>query len=110
MALDQRSLMIRSYLIGAAGRPDSNLPTYGELHQAFGGGYQNQGRFLQAIYEECRDHNEPDLSVLVVGSESQVPSRFEGKDWKDSPETRKRWHDELRNVRSWKWSNTRYLS
>ncbi|MGA5305480.1 hypothetical protein ACPCHT_36685 [Nucisporomicrobium flavum] len=109
MALDLRNLMIRSYLIGVIGRPDANLPTYGDLHQRFGGGYQNQGRFLQAIYEDCTENEEPDLTVLVVGADTRLPSRFEGREWKDSPEVRQRWREAVKAVKAWKWSNTRFL-
>lgn len=109
MAVDLRNLMIRSYLIGVIGRPDANLPTYGDLHQGFGGGYQNQGRFLQAIFEDCAENEEPDLTALVVGTDTLLPSRFEGREWEDSPEVRQRWRQAVIRVKAWKWSNTRFL-
>jgi hypothetical protein len=66
MDLTQRNFAVRCFLLGAMGRDERNLPTYGDLHQVFGGGYQNQGRFLETIYEDCSAHDEPDLTVVVV--------------------------------------------
>jgi hypothetical protein len=109
MVLDRRNLMIRSYLLGAVGRSEADLPTYGDLHHRFGGGYQNQGRFLQAIYEDCVANGEPDLTVLVVGAETRLPSSFEDRDWEDSPELRLRWRAAIDAVEAWQWSNTRFL-
>jgi hypothetical protein len=60
MGLDLRTFAIRCNLIGVARSKDTALPTYGDLHTIFGGGNQNQGRFLELTYEDCRIHNEPD--------------------------------------------------
>jgi hypothetical protein len=109
MGLEPRNLMVRSYLMGVVGRSDTSLPTYGDLHQRFGGGNQNQGRYLEAIYEDCIANQEPDLTVLVINTESRFPSRFEGRGWEDSPEVRKRWREAVKKVTAWKWSNARFL-
>lgn len=101
--------MIRSYLLGVVGRPEADLPTYGDLHHRFGGGYQNQGHFLGEIWKDCVANGEPDLTVLVVNAETRLPSWFEGREWKDSPELRQRWRAAIDAVEAWQWSNTRFL-
>ena len=79
MGVELRNLLVRSFLVGAViGRAYPNLPGYGELHYEVGGGYQNQGRFGQAIYEDSVDNEEADLTVLVLGANARFPSRFEG--------------------------------
>ncbi len=109
MELSLRNFAVRCYLIGAIGRAEARLPTYGDLHRAFGGGYQNQGRFLEAIYRDCLAHAEPDLTVLVVGSDTRLPSRFEHKQFDPTPDAIARWRAAIRPVHAHSWSNARFL-
>jgi hypothetical protein len=109
MDLSPRNFAIRCYLIGVVGRDQARLPTYGDLHHAFGGGYQSQGRFLESIFEDCVAHHEPDLTVLVVNADTRFPSRFEHKPFDPTPETVGRWHSAIRRVQEHSWSNERFL-
>jgi hypothetical protein len=108
MNLDLRNFAIRCYLIGVARCRDTALPTYGDLHNIFGGGYQNQGRFLDVIYEDCVAHDEPDITVLVVNSSTRRPSRFEGRPFEEIPEVVSRWQTAIERAYAHKWSNLRF--
>jgi hypothetical protein len=109
VGLSLRNFAVRCYLMGAIGRDEARLPTYGDLHHGFGGGYQNRGRFLETIHQHCVAHDEPDLTVLVVSSSTRLPSRFQQKGFESTPEAIARWHAAVRDVRAHAWSNARFL-
>lgn len=57
----------------------SDLPTYGQFVDNVGDMPNGNGPLLESIAAECLDNGEPDLTVLVVGKESGVPSWFQGR-------------------------------
>src|SRR3712207_9072863 len=91
MGLDLRNVLVRCYLVGVAEGRDAKLPTYGDLHRLFGGGYQNQGRYLELIYADCLANDEPDVTVLAVNSKTRLPSLFQRKPFDPTPENIERW-------------------
>jgi hypothetical protein len=109
MGLDLRNFALRCYLTGVAACNETTLPRYGDLHKVFGGGNQNQGGHLQAIYEDCIAHDEPDLTVLAVRTDTGYPSVFEEEDFVATPDVVARWQDAVAKARAHPWSNRRFI-
>lgn len=94
----------RAFLISARHRPDEQLPRYGEVAQVYGGIPRAVAPVLNAVARDCAAAGEPDLSSLVVLSETGLPGRLNGEvvDPQD-PEARTAWLAELARVRRHDW-------
>jgi hypothetical protein len=94
----------RSFLIAVRHRPDSELPRYGEVAQVYGGIPRAVAPVLNAVARDCARAGEPDLSALVVLSDTGLPGRLNGEvvDPQD-PRVRTAWQGELNRIRRFDW-------
>ncbi len=94
----------RAFLVSVRHRPDSELPRYGEVAEVYGGIPRAVAPVLNAVARDCAAAGEPDLSALVVLSETGLPGRLNGEvvDPQD-PRSRSAWLAELRRIRGHDW-------
>ena len=97
---------VRGFLISVRDRPDDLLPRYGEVAEVYGGIARAVAPVLNSVARDCAQAGEPDLSALVVLSDSGLPGRLNGAvlDRQD-PMARTAWLAELRRIRTCAWPN-----
>lgn len=94
----------REFLLSVIRRPDHQLPRYAEFADSYGGIPRGAAPVLNSIARDCAAQGAPDLSVLVVGSESGLPGMLAGCPVEsDNPASIQPWHSELRRVREFRW-------
>ncbi len=94
----------RAFLLTTLDRPDDQLPRYGEVAAVIGTVPRAVAPVLNSVYRECEERGEPDLSSLVVMSDSGLPGMLDGQPVDPShPTVRARWRDELQRVRAYPW-------
>jgi hypothetical protein len=93
----------RQFLIDSRGRPDEQLPTYGELAVVIGGIPRGVAPVLNSVARECDQRTEPDLTVLVVDAKSGLPRSFGRTPVVLADDSEQRWVRELARVRKFHW-------
>ncbi len=69
----------RAFLISVRHRPDSDLLRYREVAEVHGGVARAVAPVLNAVARDCATAGEPDLSALVVLSDTGLPGRLNGE-------------------------------
>ena len=67
---------VRDFLISVRGRPTGLLPRYGEVADVYGGIARAVAPVLNSVARDCAVAGEPDLSALVVLSDTGLPGRL----------------------------------
>ena len=94
----------RAFLLSVIKRPDQRLPRYAEFAGSYGGIARAAAPVLNSIARDCAAQGQPDLSVLVVRSETGLPGMVDGYPVEsDNPASVQRWHSELKRVREFRW-------
>jgi len=94
----------RAFLLSVIHRPDQRLPRYAEFAGSYGGIARGAAPVLNSIARNCATQGEPDLSVLVVRSQTALPGMVDGHPVEpDNPASIQRWHAELTRVRQYHW-------
>lgn len=98
---------VRDFLISVRGRPDDLLPRYGEVANVYGGIARAVAPVLNSVARDCAQAGEPDLSALVVLSDTGLPGRLNGQvvDPED-PRADSAWRTELQRVRGHDWTES----
>ncbi len=95
---------VREFLIQERHRPDHLLPRYGEVAAVYGGIARAVAPVLNSIARDCARNNEPDLSALVVLTQTGLPGRLNGNIV--DPDDRRVlsvWQTELRRICDHDW-------
>lgn len=97
---------MRDFLISVRDRPDDLLPRYGEVAEIYGGIARAVAPVLNSVARDCLQAGEPDLSALVVLSDTGLPGRLDGAVLEpEDPMARAAWLAELCRVRTYAWPN-----
>ena len=90
----------RAFLLSVVHRPDQELHRYAEFAGSYGGIARAAAPVLNSIARDCAAQGQPDLSVLVVRSETALPGMVDGHHVEhENPASIQRWHAELTRVR-----------
>lgn len=89
---------VRRYLLER--RHQDPLPTFGDVANVCGWAPNGLGPLLDYIRDDCQNHAEPDLTVLVVNSETGLPTKFEGR---TTDLDLGRWRLAVKKVREAEW-------
>lgn len=94
----------RAFLMSVRERSEDDLPRYGEVAQLYGGIARAVAPVLNAVARDCAEAGEPDLSALVVLSDTGLPGRLKGQvvDPQD-PRAHAAWCSELARIRAFEW-------
>lgn len=94
---------VRRFLVDCRSRNDDALPTYGEVAAVCGRAPNGLGQLLEFIYRDCLDHDEPDLTSLVVNQQTRLPGKFKGRYAVDGQVDTAGWQAMLARIREYDW-------
>ena len=96
---------VREFLIEQRHRPDEELPRYGEVAAVYGGIARAVAPVLNSIARDGARDNEPDLSALVVLTDTGLPGRLNGQVVdRDDRRVLSAWQSELARIRTYGWA------
>jgi hypothetical protein len=94
---------VRRLLVASRDRPVDALPTYGEVAGVCGRAPNGLGELLEYIYRDCLDHDEPDLTAMVINKQTRMPGKFGGRYAVSGQMDTEAWLSMLERIRTYDW-------
>jgi hypothetical protein len=105
MVKTPKAMDLRRFLLSVVHDEDGRLVTYGEVGRAIDHPANLLTAYLDDVAHDCESRREPDLTMLVVNSQTGVPSKFRWRLVENGEIDREDWMREVQRVRRHNWGD-----